>query len=102
MKVRRVYLDLANRGLKSLIPPPSELEEFIRPSFSSGADLEFIYLEALSLAHNHLTVLADGLLQIKHLPLLMELDVSHNQLDALDEGTYTLPFFFIFIVITIT
>lgn len=88
MKVRRVYLDLSNRSLKGLIPPPHELEEFIRPSFSSsGNDAEFIYLEALSLAHNQLTFLGDGLLQIKHLPLLMELDVSHNQLDTLDEGT---------------
>jgi hypothetical protein len=85
IRVRRVYLDLSSRGLKGLIPPPHELEDFIRPT-SSGDDAEFIYLEALSLAHNQLTFLGDGLLQIKHLPLLMELDVSHNQLDALDEG----------------
>lgn len=88
IKVRRVYLDLSSRGLRRLVPPPHELEEFLRPM--AGGCAEFIYLEALSLAHNQLTELGEDLLQIKHLPLLMELDLSHNRLEAFDEGANSL------------
>ncbi len=52
---------------------------------SQGGQFVFCYLEALSLASNELQSLVD-LQKIKHLPLLMELDVSFNLVEELDEG----------------
>eukprot|EP01087_Luapelamoeba_hula_P001011 TRINITY_DN1076_c0_g1_i2.p1 TRINITY_DN1076_c0_g1~~TRINITY_DN1076_c0_g1_i2.p1 ORF type:complete len:1930 (-),score=528.69 TRINITY_DN1076_c0_g1_i2:16-5805(-) len=82
-QMERIYLDLSCRGLKTLTPAPRDLAPFCEPPHRAPG-LAFRYLEALSMHNNFLTSL-QGLEKVLHLPLLIELDISDNTIETIDD-----------------
>lgn len=83
---QRVYLDMTLKGVTELIPPPKELLPFVMDVNPHDTGFVFRYIEALSLESNKLTSLR-GLEKVLHLPLLIELNVSNNLIESVDDGT---------------
>ena len=78
-------MDLTLQRIETLIPPPKEMLPFMMDMSAHEQGFVFRYLEALSLESNKLKSLR-GLEKVLHLPLLIELNVSNNGVEIVEEG----------------